>query len=188
MIRMRMPSVLLATLLSASPLLAAENETIFLPQQGKLVIPHLVLGDDIYFVVLNRTNPNTYNFNLDAASVTKVTPQAGDDWASRDEIIGDWAATELPGVTLGIFASGSYSIIVPAEDGCTAGAEAGTWTYDEDTGVFFARAVSDTNGDCGLSHPDGAIRLERVGANLRATIVESDNGTQQVMQLTLTPD
>lgn len=182
-----LPTLFAALAVSSPAVNASENETIFLPAQGKLVIPHLRLNNEIYFVILNRTSPTSYNFNLSAPTVTKITPQPGDDWATAAEVVGDWTIPALPGVTLGIFASGAYSVTTPADEDCPAGSESGTWTLDEETGVFFTVAVSDTNLDCGLSHPDGAFRLKRVGANLEATISEVDNGVQQTYSLTLTP-
>jgi hypothetical protein len=167
---------------------ASDNETIFLPAQGKLVIPHLRLGNEIYYAILNNVpNPNAYQFNLQTATVFNITPQPGDAWATKAQIVGDWKMAEVAGATLGIFASGSYSVVTAAEPGCPAGTETGTWTFDERTGVFFAVAVTDANGDCGLSHPDGAVRIKRVGSNLQVTVKEVENGVQQTLQLTLTP-
>jgi hypothetical protein len=183
-----LPALFAATLVGLPAAQASENETIFLPAQGKLVIPHLRLNNEIYFVILNRTpNPAVYNFTVQAPTITRITPQPGDDWATAAEVVGDWVITGLPGIRLGIFGSGSYSMTTPADEDCAAGAETGTWTLDEETGVFFAVAQSDTNGECGLSHPDGALRFKRVGANLEAILTESENGVQQTVQLTLTP-
>ena len=184
----RMLPALIATTVLASPVAtASENDPVFLASQGRLVIPHLRLGNEIYFVILNRTNPNGYNFNLAGASVTNVTPRPGDDWASPSEVVGDWVSPDIPGVQLGIFASGAYSVVTPADEDCPAGTETGTWTMDESTGVFFAVAVTDGNSDCGLSHPDGAARVKRVGANLQVTFYEEENGMQQIQQVTLQP-
>lgn len=186
-IRLLLSAAMASCLIGLPAAQASDNETIFLNSQGKLVIPHLRLGNEIYFVILDRTNLGAYNFNLDGNSVTKITPQPGDDWASRSEVVGDWAFPELPGVALGIFASGSYSITTPAEDGCPAGTETGTWTHDESTGVFMPVAVTDANSDCGLSHPEGVIRIKRVGANLVVTFVQEENGGQQTVQITGVP-
>jgi hypothetical protein len=181
-------AVFAAAVLSTPVVQASDNETIFLPAQGKLVIPHLRLGNEIYYAILNRTpNANLYQFNLENATVFKITPQPGEVWATRTQVVGDWKLAEVPGATLGIFASGSYSVTTPAEEGCPAGTETGTWTLDERTGVFFAVAVTDANGDCGLSHPDGAVRIKRVGANLEVIVKEVENGVQQTVQLNLSP-
>lgn len=189
-LKCRLLPVLFATiaLVGSTAASASENEPIFLTSQGRLVIPHLRLGNEIYYVILNRTPAPGYNFNLAGATVTKITPQPGDDWATAAELVGDWVFPELPDARLGIFASGSYSIFTPAEDDCPAGAETGTWTMDEETGVFFATAVTDANADCGLSHPDGPLRVKRVGSNLEILVhEEGDNGQQQVISLALQP-
>jgi len=184
-----LPALLAAAVMAVPAAQASDNETVFLPAQGKLVIPHLRLNNEIYFVILERTsNPAIYNFNLLPATITKITPQPGDDWATELEIIGDWTIPELPGVSLGIFASGEYSITTPAEDGCDAGTETGTWTLDEETGVFFPIAVTDANGECGLSHPSGVSRMKRDGANLKILLNEEDNGVQQVIEITAVPE
>jgi hypothetical protein len=179
-------ALLAASVIGSAGIQASETETIFLPDQGKLIIPHLILNNEIFYVQLNRTNPTTYNFNLDVASVTKITPQPGDDWAMASELVGDWSATDIEG-PLGIFANGNYSIVTAAEEDCPAGTETGTWSFDEDTGVFFARALVDGNGDCGLSHPDGVVRIKRVGANLEVMVTETANGQQMTGTLILVP-
>lgn len=187
--RRLLPALFAAAIMGMPAAQASDNETIFLPAQNKLVIPHLRLNNEIYYVILDRTpNPATYNFNLVPASITKITPQPGDDWATEMEVVGDWSLPDLPGVSLGIFASGSYTAVTPADEDCVAGTESGTWTLDEETGVFFPIAVSDGNGECGLSHPDGAIQVKREGANLIIILHEIENGVQQTIEITAIPD
>jgi hypothetical protein len=184
----RLLPALFAAIVAVSPATkASENDSLFINAQGKLVIPDLRIGNDTYFVILQRSNLAGYNFNLSAATVVKVTPQPGDDWASRTEVVGDWTIQEIPGVALGIFASGSYSVSSPVEPDCPAGTETGTWTIDESTGVFFPVAKVDPNGDCGFSHPDGVMRIKRVGANLEITLYETENGKQVVNKVTAQP-
>jgi hypothetical protein len=98
--------------------------------------------------------------------------------------VGDWSLQGSADHTLTFDADGTYSASVPAADGCTAGAETGTWTIDSTTGVFTTSTVEDANGVCGLSHFNGMIRVEREGANLVATLYSFDGGQQAQTEVT----
>jgi hypothetical protein len=180
---------LLPTLIAASGMLcasgqAAEPQAQFVNDQGMLVIPHLNLGNEIYYVQLDRTDPNGYVFSLNGGSVVKVTPAEGDDWASADEVLGEWKMEDFAGLTITFGADGSYELDHPAEDDCTAGIESGTYGYSEDTGVLYVRVLTDGNGECGLSHPDGPVRASRDGADLLLTIYDyTESPDPQVVRL-----
>jgi hypothetical protein len=45
----------------------------------------------------------------------------------------------------------------------------------------------DPTGDCGFSHPDGALRIKRVGANLEITVYEVEGGKQVSQKITALP-
>lgn len=177
---MRLLPILAASLVLASAANAAENSTVFLEGQGTLVIPHLVLGDDIYYAQMDRANLNSFTFNLDTATAVVVTPQASDDWATALELVGNWTA-EGKDVELALDADGTYNWNGPG------GVETGTYTLDEDTGVLFFRALEDANGEGGLSHPKSAIRVSRDGDNLVATLTRRQDGVQVDTDITLVP-
>jgi hypothetical protein len=177
---MRLIPLLAASLVLGSAANAAENETVFLEGQGTLVIPRLVIGDDIYYAQMDRANLNGYTFNLDTTTAVDVTPEPSDQWATALEVVGNWTA-EGSTVELALDADGTYNWNGPG------GVETGTYTLDEYTGVIFFRALEDANGEGGLSHPKNAIRVSRDGDNLVATLSRRQNGTQVDTDLTLVP-
>jgi hypothetical protein len=178
--------LLLATSLFAFPAAqASENEAVFINAQGMLVIPHLNLGNEIYYVQLRRMNPQTFDFRLIPGSVTKITPNATDKWAAVKDIVGDWVIEVQPAVSLTFEADGSYKMSGPADEDCVAGGETGTWNYDADTGVVTFKTVTDTNGDCGLSHPEGVARIKTSGAKIVVIINEPTNGIPTPEEVTL---
>lgn len=174
----RLVSTLLAAAIVASPAVnAAENEAVLNPAEGKLILPHVVVGDEVYYAQLDRIG-NTYTFDVNEASVVNITPQEGDDWATAEELVGDWSLQGSADHTLTFDADGTFTAAVPASAGCTAGAETGTWTIDSTTGVFTTSIVEDANGVCGLSHFNGMIRVEREVDDLVATLYSFDGGQQ----------
>ena len=177
---MRLLPILATSLVLGSAANAAENETVFLDGQGTLVIPHLVIGDDIYYTQMDRANLSGYTFNLDTTTSVVVTPKPSDDWATAMEVVGNWTA-QGKDVELAIDADGTYNWNGPG------GVETGTWTLDEDTGVLFFHALEDANGEGGLSHPKGAIRVSRDGDNMIATLSRRQAGTQVDTEITLIP-
>jgi hypothetical protein len=148
---------------------AAENESIFIANQGRLIIPHLILGNEVYYVQLERTG-TAYSFNLLGPSVTKVIPNPNDNWATAEQILGDWKIKDDEEIELSIEADGTFTLNLPAdlEEPCPAGMETGRYSYNADTGVFSPRVITDANGICGLSHPtrggEGPFRMH-MGSN-----------------------
>jgi hypothetical protein len=143
-----------ATLLLSSPGIADENESLFISSQGRLIIPHLNLGNEVYYVQLERVGAN-FTFNLLGPSVTNVTPAAGDSWATTAQILGNWKLADDPDINLDLEADGSFTLTLPAdnEEPCPAGAETGKYSYNPDTGVFLPRVQTDNNAHCGFSNP-----------------------------------
>lgn len=62
---------------------------------------------------------------------------------------------------------GSYYLI--QGDPADPGMERGTFEWDNETGVFSAETIIDTNGEGGLSHPNGATTLSITGNTLTYT-------------------
>jgi hypothetical protein len=95
-------------------------------------------------------------------------------------LVGSWYLSDVDGhVTITFFADGSYML---AEDGVTdadgqSGMERGTYTWNPTTGAFTASTTVDTNGDWGLSHPQGATTMQIVGNTLTVTIVNEGTFT-----------
>jgi hypothetical protein len=183
-------AVVVGSLVHCCPGQAAENESYFIPAQGRLIIPHLNMGNEIYFVELQRVG-SAYTFNLLGPSVTKITPAAGDSWASAAQILGTWKLADDASTTLDLQADGSFTLTLPAdnEEPCPAGAETGKYSYNPDTGVFLPRVLTDNNAQCGFSNPttggEGPFRMHMATTGLEFWVYDPTDGTvPQINKLT----
>lgn len=68
---------------------------------------------------------------------------------------------------------GSYFLVDANEE--NPGMERGTFEWDKASGTFSANTIVDTNGDAGLSHPNGATSISISGNTLNYTV--ADEGT-----------
>lgn len=91
----------------------------------------------------------------------------------------------MPGLTITLDANGSFELDHPAQDGCEAGIESGAYGYNADTGVFSVRVSADANGECGLSHPRGAYRMQRDGTDLLLSVYDIANEPEVLRLLPL---
>jgi hypothetical protein len=83
-------TLLLAVAVALSPVANAANvDSIFYPAQGKVVLPHLKVGNAIYYVILRKVGTSN-DFRLDAASVTNLSPPLSYTPASQAELIGNF--------------------------------------------------------------------------------------------------
>jgi hypothetical protein len=105
------------------------------------------------------------NLSFDLQTILSRTP---------DSIVGAWqfgnGAENGSGVVV-FQANGVYFV---AEDdlddgGASDGIETGTYTWDSGTGAFVATVTTDTNGENGLSHPDGSDIITVNGDTLTIT-------------------
>ena len=171
--------VIAPLVIAAGTTQADENESLFIASQGRLIIPHLNVGNEVYYVELQRKG-TAFTFDLLGPSVTKVTPSVNDAWASADQILGSWqlAAEGAAGPSLDIEADGSFTLTLPAdsEEGCSAGAETGKYSYNPDTGVFVPRVLTDGNQHCGFSNPSqpgqGPFRMHKVSNGLELWVYD----------------
>jgi hypothetical protein len=168
---MRFPRGLLFGLaVSLSTLASASNvDAVYYPDQGKVVLPNLKVGNLVYFAVLNKI-PGTNDFRLDLTSVNNLSLPLTFTPAALSDIIGTFSSVDNPSSSATINADGTYTQIQgPKTDpNCPAagGTESGTWQYEPSTGVFSAIALIDHNGQCGFSNPQGIFRLKKVGTDL----------------------
>ena len=177
---------LAATLTSgtAAQTLSASPNAIYYPTQGKVVIPRVQLGNKLYYAMLETKGGA---FVLQGASLADLSLPANFTPAPRSDLIGTWKLGDATStVSLTFNADGSYSMQHgPSTDpNCTpaGGPEAGTWQYDSSTGVLDAVATSDSNGECGLSHPNfGPLRIKKVGSALIAVSYESGRNEELAM-------
>jgi len=168
---MRFPRVMLfAFAASLSSLAVASNvDAVYYPDQGKVVLPNLKVGNLVYFAVLNKI-PGTNDFRLDLTSVNNLSAPLTFTPAATSDLIGTFTSAESPTSSATINADGTYSMIQGAntDKNCPAagGTESGTWQYEPSTGVFSAVALVDHNGQCGFSNPSGIVRIKKVGTDI----------------------
>ena len=183
---MRFSRVLLLALTATISSLAGASgvDAVYYPDQGKVVLPNLKVGNQVYYAVLNKL-PGTNDFRLDLTSVNNLTTTPSFTPAATSDLIGTFTSAENPTSSATINADGTYTMIQgPKTDpNCPAagGTESGTWQYEPSTGVFSAVAIVDNNGTCGLSNPGGIVRIKKVGTTL--SIVEKDGNVTNESQL-----
>jgi hypothetical protein len=93
-------------------------------------------------------------------------------------LVGSWYISEDGETILATFFSdGKYMLSENAEEDDTgeSGAEYGTYVWDPVTGELTTETLSDTNGEWGLSHPQGAYKVVRDGDTL--TFTETNDAT-----------
>lgn len=177
-------AALMAVAALASPMASASNvDPIFYQSQGKVLLPHLKVGSAVYGVLL-RQIPGQLAFTVDTKTLTPLLPLTFTPALAAD-LVGSFSPEDEPTSTLTLNADGSYTVVVGATDdpSCpkAGGSESGTYQYEPSTGVFTAMATVDNNGECGLSHPDGIVRVKKVGTTIY--YMSKDNGVAFEMKL-----
>jgi len=163
---------------------ASDTEAFFIAAQGKVVLPHLNIGNQVYYVELNRLSPTSLDFRLQTQTVTVITPGTT-VWATPAQLIGSWSPADEPNLTVTFAADGTFTLVSPGDPTetppCPAGNETGKYQYSKDTGVLVFLVATDANGICGASHPDGPIRIRAAGTKLQ--LFEKDGGIETVVDL-----
>ncbi|MDX1491561.1 MAG: hypothetical protein R3332_09750 [Pseudohongiellaceae bacterium] len=169
--------------MGAAGVMAGQTDAYFNPETQQLVLPHLQIGDSIFYATLNLADAATLTFVADASSFEDFTaPAAVGDTVntSADAIVGTWG---FPGsdTTITFNSDGSYSQFqAEAEDegSCPAGGtESGTYTWAPETGVLLSNATVDNNGECGLSNPRDGVPLRIFIDGDAMQILERGDGT-----------
>jgi hypothetical protein len=83
------------------------------------------------------------------------------------EIVSAWKFNTADVVV--VFRYDGTFYVVDAEAG-HPGVERGTFGWDKETGAFSVDVIVDTNGDAGLSHPNGATSISITGNTLNYTV------------------
>ncbi|MDX1491691.1 MAG: hypothetical protein R3332_10410 [Pseudohongiellaceae bacterium] len=171
-----------ACAVAASQSFAGKTDAYFDAETGKLILPHLVIGDGTFYATLSLTNPETLTFVADFDSITDFTAPSGIGDSvnvSEDDIVGVWG---FPGsdTVITLNSDGTYIIDHEPElddDACpNGGIETGTYTWEPATGVLLSTTLTDENGECGLSHPRDGVpyRIFVSGNNMQ--ILEKGEG------------
>lgn len=174
----------LSLLMLSTPSHASDTEAFFIAAQGKVVLPHLNIGNQVYYVELNRLGPSSLDFRLQTQTVTVITPGTT-VWATPAQLVGSWSPVDEATTTVTLAADGTFTLDSPADPTesppCPAGRETGKYQYNKDTGVLVFLVATDANGICGTSHPDGPTRIKVSGSNLQ--LVQKDHGMEVVVDL-----
>jgi hypothetical protein len=157
-------AVLGACAVAATPSFAGKTDAYFDAATGKLVLPHLAIGDSTFYATLTLTDPVSLTFVADLESLTDFTaPDGIGDTVNVDEgdIVGIWG---FPGsdTVITFNANQTYHIDHEAEpdeegDCFDGGDETGTFTWEPATGVLLSTTLTDENGECGLSNPRDGV-------------------------------
>lgn len=151
---MRILLLMLLFAMTGSQLQAAETDALFNGATGKLILPYLRIGDEVYYVELDLVDVDQLLFKVSLTSVANVTPSGTQDAAA---IYGTWSNSDF---TLVLGDNGSYSFTnAVSEGGCPLGTESGSFQWEPSTGVFVATPTKDNNGSCGFSGGAGVKRV-----------------------------
>lgn len=160
-------ALLVLSLLILAPAYGANTETYFDAATGKLVIPHLLLGDKIYYLELSLVDSANLRFQVTGSSVVDVTPAANYVAPAATAVVGVWAPANGMPIQITLNSDGSYRFTQP-DNQCEGNGdlETGTYQWDPKTSVFVARILTDSNGSCGFSSSKGAYQLIVDGSSL----------------------
>jgi hypothetical protein len=171
---------LLSCFFLTSSVTAANVDAYFDTATGKLVIPHLKLNGEVFYATLTLTDATNLRFQADITSLTSITPPvvAPTINASTAAIVGTW--TDSRGVNalrIKFNANGTYEHFEVADDpNCVTGSESGTYAWEPSTGLVLATVLSDSNKQCGLSHPRDRVPLRIFVDSTRMQILEKGRG------------
>jgi len=124
-------------------------------------------------------------FGIDGAVYHTAYTRFDVDTASANSIIGGWlfGDSESDGSGVVVFMKdGTYYLVEDTENdsGDPDGFERGTYTWNSESGVFAASALTDTNGGAGLSHPTGSTMVVVVGDTLTYSDSEGSNALTRI--------
>lgn len=137
---------------------AANTDTYFDDATGVLIIPHLVLGGQVYYLTLSLEDAASFTFRLNIDSIAEITPTGSGSAVSADAIVGTWTDNNNNDVStvLEFRSDGSYTLDATLhikDPSCSTGREEGNYSWEPSTGMLVTSVTSDTNLECGLSHP-----------------------------------
>lgn len=167
-----------ACALATNQTFAGSTDAYYNAETGRIVLPHLVIGGNTYYVTLRLADESTLTFVADLETVTDITaPDGVGDTVNLDvnDIVGTWG---LSGTTTTITFNGDGSYSLPHapevdDDACpNGGLETGTYVWEPSSGLLLTTTLTDENGECGLSNP-------RDGVPYRVFV---DGDTMQVLE------
>ena len=169
---------------------AANVESSFDGATGTIVLPNLVIGDQVYYVELNLLDANSLTFQVNLQTALEITPTEQSQTSVQSDLYGTWTIEEVGGtdnLRLTFNSDGSYThfenIGAGTEEACV-GDETGSYVWEPSTGVTSFSQATDTNGECGMSDPAGSflffvdgntLTLKETGAPGEETILTRAN-------------
>ncbi len=124
-------------------------------------------------------------FGIDGSVFHTAYSRFNVDTASANSIIGGWffGDSESDGSGVVVFMKdGTYYLVEDTENDSSDpdGFERGTYTWNSESGVFTASALTDANGEAGLSHPAGSTTVVVAGDTLTYSDSEGSNALTRV--------
>lgn len=161
---------------------ASANAQIFPPltnfdsSQGVLKIPTLLFEGRVYYLELSVADAANLTMKIEESSLVDVTPDSKTEGKTTDDIVGTWTTEDNTELTFN--SDGTWMLSQPASadaESCPDGGdESGTFRYSPSTGVFFPFFQVDENGECGLSHTGGMIRIYLDGNTLSIVFTDPE--------------
>jgi len=139
-----------------------------------------------YFDHVNQViQSGSSGFGIDGAVYHTAYSRFDLDTASANSIIGGWlfGDSESDGSGVVVFMKdGTYYLVEDTENesGDPDGFERGTYTWNSESGAFTASALTDSNGEAGLSHPTGSTTVVVAGDALTYSDSEGSNALTRI--------
>lgn len=169
---------------------AAETEALFSSATGKLIVPYLRVGNEIYYVEMDLVDPVNLLFKLSLNTAINVTPGAANPAPLKSAIWGTWNDAKF---SVTFKDDGTYRFTTTAASGCPVGEESGVYQWEGSTAILIATPLLDANGACGFSAPGGAKRISIDGNvliythnNVSTTLGNTNSGSAAKSTLTVT--
>ena len=135
---------------------ASEVESVYRGATGNLILPHLLIGNKIYYVELNLIDPANLIFQVSKSSLVNITPAEDYIDPGPEAIVGTWIVSNELDQIVTLEADGTYTFYQPVQDeSCPPGTESGTYRWDSQTGVFTTIILQDENDECGFGNGSG---------------------------------
>jgi len=176
---------LLFALLLAVPFSGAQAQifpalNVFDAGTGVLKLPGLLFDGKLYYLEMSLADAAALTLKIEAETLVDITPDGSTAGKTPEDIVGTW---DVDGEDTRILfnSDGTFTLTANPDaesESCPdGGVESGTFRYTASTGVFFPAFVSDENGECGLSHTKGLLRIFSDGNTLTLNFSGEENAT-----------
>lgn len=143
------------------------TDAYFVSETGVLVMPHLLVGEQLYYATLTLTDAAKLEFQANLEEITDISPpvQVGVSVnLDTSDIIGRWSTSSASTMYIEFRSDGTYEHFEKSDGpddlgniDCPTGKESGTYKWSPSSGILLSSTKSDANGPCGISHPGGNV-------------------------------